>query len=152
MEGATDIILETVRRLVSIGVPVMAHVGLTPQSVHQFGGFRVQGRETADGDRIFDAVQKLADAGAFGVVLELIPADLARRITDASPIPTIGIGAGVHCDGQVQVLHDILGLTEGRLPRHAHKFADLSPVIVQALRTYAASVRDHTFPNDANSF
>jgi 3-methyl-2-oxobutanoate hydroxymethyltransferase len=152
MEGATEIVQETTRRLVALGVPVMAHVGLTPQAVHRFGGFKVQGRSEDDGDRILDEVKKMVEAGAFGVVLELVPTELARRITDAVPIPTIGIGAGPHCDGQVQVLHDLIGLTDGRIPRHARRYTDAAAMILKAISTYTSDVRTHQFPTEENSF
>ncbi|MDX1932062.1 MAG: 3-methyl-2-oxobutanoate hydroxymethyltransferase [Capsulimonadales bacterium] len=152
VEGASETIEETTRRLVALGVPVMAHVGLTPQAVHRFGGFKVQGRTDDEGDRILTDVRRMADAGAFGVVLELMPSDLARRITAAVPIPTIGIGAGPDCDGQVQVLHDLLGLTDGRLPRHAHRYVDAARVIQTAVSEYAGDVRARRFPTADNSF
>lgn len=143
---------ETVRRLVASGVPVMGHVGLTPQSVHAMGGFKVQGRDAAGAERIAAGAQALADAGAFAVVLEGIPADLAARITAALPVPTIGIGSGAACDGQVLVVHDLLGLTVGRTPKFAKRYANLGEEIVSAARRYAAEVEAGVFPDAEHSY
>ena len=142
----------TVRRLVECGIPVMGHLGLTPQSVNQMGGHKVQGktRELAAG--LLADARALEDAGAFAVVLEGVPAPLAARITAAAGIPTIGIGAGPSCDGQVQVLHDFLGLFTDFVPRHARQFAKLGPVIQDAARQYAAEVASGAFPTQSESF
>ncbi|MGI8924730.1 MAG: 3-methyl-2-oxobutanoate hydroxymethyltransferase [Fimbriimonadales bacterium] len=137
--------------LVAAGVPVMGHIGMTPQSVHSFGGFRVQGRGNK-ADVVLEAGKKIADAGVFSVVLEMIPAVVARRITDELPIPTIGIGAGPDCDGEVQVWHDILGLSAGEAFKHTKRFLEGRAVITDALRAYAADVRRKTFPGSENSF
>ncbi len=143
---------DTIHRLVQAGVPVMAHIGLTPQSVHQFGGWRVQGRKEKEAEQLIQDARAVAEAGAFAVVLELVPAELAARITDMLPIPTIGIGAGPHCDGQVQVFHDILGLEEAFQPRHAKRYANLAPMIRDAIAQYAQEVRRGEFPTMEHAF
>jgi 3-methyl-2-oxobutanoate hydroxymethyltransferase len=145
IEGGASMGL-TVRRLVESGIPVMAHIGLTPQSFHQLGGWRVQGRKE-DGARtlLADAIA-LQDAGAFAIVLETIPSSLAGLITERLRIPTIGIGAGPLCAGQVQVWHDILGLIDGFVPKHAKKYAGLAEAIKQAVATYESEVTGGVFP------
>ena len=145
IEGGAPV-AETVRHITDLGIPVMGHLGMTPQSVHQFGGYRMQGREEAAALRIEEDAKMLQDAGIFALVLELVPADLARRITQDLSIPTIGIGAGPDCDGQVQVVHDILGLYDKFVPKHAKQYAKLWDTIREALRAYAAEVRSGTFP------
>jgi 3-methyl-2-oxobutanoate hydroxymethyltransferase len=141
-----------VRRLAEAGLAVMGHIGLTPQHVNQLGGYRVQGKTESTANIVLEDALALQDAGAFAVVLELIPVELAKRITEALDIPTIGIGAGIHCDGQVQVFHDMLGLDPDFRPRHSGKYADLAPLIKDALMRYSDDVRDGTFPTDAESF
>jgi 3-methyl-2-oxobutanoate hydroxymethyltransferase len=133
---------ETIEALVHAGIPVMAHCGLRPQSVHQLGGYRVQRDEAA---LVHDA-RAAADAGAFAMVLECIPAAVAARITDMVKIPTIGIGAGAACDGQVLVLHDVLGLSSDYSPKFAKQYADLKSTVVDAVRQFREEVRDGTFP------
>ena len=128
---------ETVSALVERGIPVMGHLGLTPQSVHALGGYRVQGREAA---------------GACAIVLELVPAELARRVSAALTIPTIGIGAGPGCDGQVLVLHDMLGLNEGFSPKFLRRFAELGSAVRDAVHTYADEVRAGRYPGKEHSF
>ncbi len=140
----------TVARIVGAGIPVMGHVGLTPQSVHQLGGYRVQARGVAEALRLIADCRALEEAGAFAVVLECIPAELAEIVTAEIAIPTIGIGAGTGCDGEVQVLHDILGMSE-RTPRHAKRYAELATATVEAVRAYAEEVRSGTFPTDAQA-
>ena len=140
---------EAVAACVRIGIPVMGHLGFTPQSVNLFGGHRVQGRGDA-GDAIVTAAQRLADAGACGIVLELVPADLATRVTREIDLPTIGIGAGAGCDGQIQVLHDVLGLSD-RVYRHAKPYLDGRALIVRALRAYTDEVRVGEFPTERNA-
>jgi 3-methyl-2-oxobutanoate hydroxymethyltransferase len=135
----------TVRRLVDAGIPVMGHVGYTPQSVHQLGT-RVQGRAAEGALRVAQDALGLQEAGAFAIVLELIPAPLARAITSRLRVPSIGIGAGAGCDGQVQVWHDLLGLYTDFAPRHARRYADLAEQITGALQRYAADVREGAFP------
>jgi 3-methyl-2-oxobutanoate hydroxymethyltransferase len=142
----------TIKRLVDAGIPVMAHIGLTPQSVNQFGGFRVQGRELEQARQLIKDADAIQEAGAFAVVLELVPTPLAKLISERLRIPTIGIGAGSGCDGQVQVFHDILGLFDAFMPRHAKKYAEVGKIIREALETYLAEVTAGEFPTDANSF
>jgi 3-methyl-2-oxobutanoate hydroxymethyltransferase len=141
----------TITRLVTAGIPVMAHLGLTPQSVHQLGGYRAQGK-TADAARqlIADA-SAVEDAGAFALVLEVVPSELAAEITRALTIPTIGIGSGPHCDGQVQVVNDILGMSSDYLPRHARAYADLASTVRHAAADYLADVTSGAFPTDAQT-
>jgi 3-methyl-2-oxobutanoate hydroxymethyltransferase len=140
--------LELVHRLVDAGIPAMAHVGLTPQSVHIFGGYRVQGRGE-DAAKILDQAMALEKAGAFSVVLEAIPAALAADITRSVGIPTIGIGAGPHCDAQVLVIHDLLGVTESA-PKFARAYASIREEITRAAREFARDVADGSFPDNAH--
>jgi 3-methyl-2-oxobutanoate hydroxymethyltransferase len=151
LEGAGPVV-DLTHRLVSIGVPVMAHLGLTPQSVNQLGGFKVQGREQATADHMVADAQALADAGAFSMVLECVPAHLGRRITQAVDVPTIGIGAGPHTDGQVLVFHDFLGLTSGRLPRFVKQYADLRGIITDAAKTFQAEVASGDYPGPEHAY
>jgi 3-methyl-2-oxobutanoate hydroxymethyltransferase len=143
---------ELVARLVSAGIPVMGHIGLTPQSVHQFGGFKVQGRDPGGRDRLINDARTLEAAGAYAIVLEAIPADIADDITAAISIPTIGIGAGVGCDGQVLVSYDLLGMDESFKPRFVRRYATLGATIKDAVGRYISDVRDGGFPSDAESF
>jgi 3-methyl-2-oxobutanoate hydroxymethyltransferase len=143
---------ETVRALVDRGIPVIGHLGLTPQSVHALGGYRVQGREAAAAERLLADARALEEAGACSIVLELLPAVLARRISAALTIPTIGIGAGADCDGQVLVLHDMLGLNEMFNPKFLKRYAELGEAVRAAVRSYAAEVRDGTYPGPEHSF
>jgi 3-methyl-2-oxobutanoate hydroxymethyltransferase len=141
---------ETVRRLTDASIPVMGHLGLTPQSIHVFGGHRVQGRDPETARQILEDARALEDAGAFGIVLETVPAALAAEISAAVSIPTIGIGAGPDCDGQVQVWHDLIGLS-ARTFRHAKRYAEVGEVIENALRAYAEEVRQQRFPTKEQS-
>jgi 3-methyl-2-oxobutanoate hydroxymethyltransferase len=143
---------ETVRALVERGIPVMGHLGLTPQSVHALGGYKVQGREPAAAERLLDDAKELEAAGACAIVLELIPAGVSRRISAALTIPTIGIGAGPGCDGQVLVLHDMLGLNEGFSPKFLKRYAELGGAVRDAVRAYATDVRAGTYPGREHSF
>lgn len=145
LEGGRPVV-DVVRRLVEIGIPVMGHVGLLPQSVHQLGGFRRQGTEPDDADAIVIDAHALQDAGAFAVVLESIPADLARSITSQLDIPTIGIGAGPDCDGQVLVSADMLGLTQGHVPSFVKQYAHIGEEIIEAARRYVDEVQAGRFP------
>ena len=151
MEGG-EYLAETIRRVVEVGVPVMGHIGLQPQSVNKVGGMRVQGRDLDTARRLLRDAQAVQDAGAFAIVLESVPAPLAQMITERLRIPTIGIGAGAHCDGQVQVFHDLFALFEGFVPRHAKQYADVGAVIRQGLEAYAQEVRSRAFPAAENSF
>lgn len=145
LEGGSPEMAETVRALVNIGIPVMGHVGLTPQSVHQFGGYRKQGKTEESAARILSEAIALQDAGAFAIVLEHIPAELAGEITQKLQVPTIGIGAGSGCDGQVLVTSDLLGLT-GWQPPFAKVYADLQQTITDAVKQYCAEVQEGKFP------
>ena len=151
MEGGVAI-ADTVRRIVDAGAPVMGHLGLTPQSVNALGGYRVQGRTRETARRLLDDAVALQDAGAYSVVLECVPSQLAKVITERLTIPTIGIGAGPDCDGQVQVFHDMLGLFADFVPKHARRYATLSDDIAVAFRQYADDVRAGTFPDESESF
>ena len=142
----------TVRRLVDVGIPVMGHLGLTPQSVHALGGYRVQGRDEAEAGRLKADATALQDAGAFAVVLELVPAPLASQITKSLTIPTIGIGAGPACDGQVLVLHDMLGLNDQFSAKFVKKYAALAEDVREAARVFAAEVREGRYPGPEHSF
>ena len=142
----------TIEGLVKMGVPVMGHVGLTPQSVHQFGGYRIQGRGEADARAILDDAMAVEQAGAFAVVLEGIPVQLAREITQRVSIPTIGIGAGMHCDGQILVVHDMLGLFDDFTPKFVKRYANLKETIGGAVRSYMEEVRTEAFPAEEHTF
>lgn len=144
LEGGREV-AETARALGDAGIAVMGHIGLTPQSVHKLGGFRVQGRSESAAARLTEDALALEDAGAFAIVLELVTDELAAAITERLSIPTIGIGAGPHCSGQVQVWHDLLGLTVDYTPRHARKYADVAGVIRSALDRYVEDVRSGAF-------
>jgi 3-methyl-2-oxobutanoate hydroxymethyltransferase len=146
LEGAH---IETVKKLVASGIPVMGHLGLTPQSMHQLGGYRVQGR--TDGDAILEAALALETAGAFAIVLELVPAELAARITAALSIPTIGIGAGVNCDAQVLVWTDLMGITK-KAPKLAKAYRNLRAEMLAATTEFADDVRVGNFPTEAQTF
>lgn len=145
-------VLELVSRLTDSGIPVMAHLGLTPQSVNQFGGYRVQGRGDEQAHQILKDAKSLEAAGAFSLVLEAVPADLAKEVTDSLEIPTIGIGAGPHTDGQVLVFHDFLGITQGKLPRYVKRYANLGDDIRAAAQTFAAEVAGGTYPGPEHTY
>jgi 3-methyl-2-oxobutanoate hydroxymethyltransferase len=151
LEGGV-VIAETVRRIVAAGIPVMGHVGLTPQSVHALGGFRVQGKGEDAASRVLQDAKALEQAGAYAIVLEAMPADLARRITETIDIPTIGIGAGPHCDGQVLVCYDFLGMYGDIQPKFVKHFAELGQAIIGATRSYVTEVQAGTFPEARHSF
>lgn len=146
VEGGAVWVCEVVQRLVESGIPVMGHLGLTPQAVHQLGGFRRQAKTEWDAGRLLEQARKLEEAGAFAVVLESIPDEVAARVTAALEIPTIGIGAGPHCDGQVLVSYDMLGLTGDEAPPFARRYAELAEAIVAAARHYVADVKQEEFP------
>jgi 3-methyl-2-oxobutanoate hydroxymethyltransferase len=143
---------ETVRRISLAGIPVMAHLGLTPQSVHQFGGYKVQGKDQSAAKRMIEDAKILEEAGAFAVVLECIPSSLAKTITQAVSIPTIGIGAGADCDGQVLVIHDMLGLYERFTPKFVKKYSTLNKNIKKSVKQYIKEVKDSSFPDKNHSF
>lgn len=143
---------ELIHRLVDSGIPVMGHIGMTPQSVNALGGFKVQGRSAQAAEQLLRDAHAIEAAGAFAVVLECVPRELAARITERLRIPTIGIGAGPDCDGQILVFHDLLGLTLGHVPKFARQYADLSSIISQAVTSYCDDVRQGSFPSDAESY
>jgi 3-methyl-2-oxobutanoate hydroxymethyltransferase len=151
LEGAGPS-LTRVRAIVGAGIPVMGHIGLTPQSATMLGGFKTQGKTAEKARRLVEDALALEDAGCFAVVLEAVPAPVAEEITDRLTVPTIGIGAGAACDGQVLVYHDLLGLTEGHLPRFVKRYANLSREIRDALVAYAAEVRSGEFPDEQHTY
>ncbi|WP_247626410.1 3-methyl-2-oxobutanoate hydroxymethyltransferase [Aeromonas genomosp. paramedia] len=150
LEGGKQM-LPQVEKLVSAGIPVMAHIGFTPQAEHQLGGYRVQGRGE-DGQQLVDTALAFEAAGAFALLIEMVPAELAEKITAAVAIPTVGIGAGVHCDAQVLVWQDMAGLRTGHLPRFVKQYADMRTLLHQAARDYAADVEAGAFPGPEHSF
>lgn len=145
-------ILPAIHAMLAADIPVMGHVGLTPQSYRKFGGFKVQGKSVEAAAEIREDAEALAEAGCFGLVLECVPEDLAAEITRAVAIPTIGIGAGIACDGQVLVFQDVMGLTGKATPRFARRYAELAPIIEEAARAFARDVRTGQFPSAAESF
>jgi len=151
LEGGKEV-ADIIRAITCAGIPVMAHVGLTPQSVHAMGGFKVQGNDAAAADRVKEDAQAVQDAGAYSLVLEGIPRALARDISASLRIPTIGIGAGPHCSGQVLVINDLLGMDQGFKPKFVKRYADLHDAIRTALDAYVGEVQVGTFPDNAHSF
>jgi 3-methyl-2-oxobutanoate hydroxymethyltransferase len=142
-----------VKAIVDMDIPVMGHIGLTPQSIHAMGGYRVQGRARTDALGLLEDAKAIEDSGAFAIVLEGIPADLAREITDTVSVPTIGIGAGTNCDGQVLVVNDMLGLSAGeRPPKYVKKYADLESIILQAAKDYIKDVSEGAYPSEKHSY
>ncbi len=141
-----------IRAMTEIGIPVMAHLGLMPQSIHQMGGYKVQGRDAEQARRLLDEAKRVEDAGAFAVVLEGMPAPLATQMTEQLSIPTIGIGAGSHCDGQVLVFHDLVGLSGDRTPTFVRRYADLRVTAVEAVRKFKADVEAGRFPSEGESY
>ncbi|MFN2635969.1 MAG: 3-methyl-2-oxobutanoate hydroxymethyltransferase [Gemmatimonadaceae bacterium] len=152
VEGGSTEMLDTVHALVRTGIPVMAHIGFTPQSVNAIGGPRVQGRETESADRLIGEAKGLEEAGAFAVVLELVPSAVSGRITEAVGIPTIGIGAGPQCDGQVLVLPDLLGLNDTFEPRFLKRYAEMAQEVRSSIERWATDVRGGVYPDAAHSF
>lgn len=146
------VVADRIEALARLDIPVMAHIGLTPQSVHRMGGYKVQGREPAAAKRLLADAKRVEAAGAFALVLEGIPATLAQKITQAVSIPTIGIGAGIHCDGQVLVLHDLLGLFGPHQPKFVRRYADVTSVTLEALRRYREDVEGGKFPGREESY
>jgi len=151
LEGGASV-KEIVRAIVKAGIPVMGHIGLTPQTISMLGGFKVQGKDAQTAQRIIDDALLLEEAGAFSVLLEAIPAPIAKRITERLNIPTIGIGAGPHCDGQVLVVHDMLGLFDRFTPKFAKRYVNLSQEMLKAFETYRQEVLQGIFPTDQHSF
>lgn len=151
LEGG-EVVAETVRRLVACGIPVMGHIGLTPQSVHQLGGFKVRGKGLEEARKLLSDARLLEQAGAFAIVLECTPGPLSALISQKLAIPTIGIGAGPDCDGQVQVISDLLGLYTEFVPKHAKQYARLAGEIKTAVSTYAAEIKSGSFPTAEQSY
>lgn len=152
LEGANEIALETIRRLTDMGVPVMGHLGLTPQSYQVLGGYKVQGKDEKGAEKILNDAVALENAGVFSIVLEMLPEVLGEKITNALTIPTIGIGAGRHTSGQVLVINDLLGVNAEFKPKFLKRFADLNTIIKQALVAYNNEVKDGSFPREENIF
>jgi 3-methyl-2-oxobutanoate hydroxymethyltransferase len=151
LEGGAPVV-DRIAALTKFGIPVMGHLGMTPQSVHRYGGYKVQGKDRHSADALLEDAKALEAAGAFAVVLEAVPAELARRVTEALTIPTIGIGAGPHCDGQVLVLYDLLGLFDDFTPKFVKPYAHLKADALQALRRYKEEVEQGKFPSDSESY
>ena len=151
LEGG-EVVAEKVSRLVACGIPVQGHIGLTPQSVHQLGGYKVVGKTPEVAVRVLNDAKALEEAGAFSIVLECVPAPLSKLITERVAVPTIGIGAGKHCDGQVQVVSDILGLFTDFVPKHAKQYAKLNQAITTAVTDYIADVKAGAFPTPKQSY
>jgi 3-methyl-2-oxobutanoate hydroxymethyltransferase len=151
LEGGTEV-CDTVKAIVRAGIPVMGHIGLTPQTASQLGGYKVQGKDTESARRLLESARDLEAAGVFSIVLECIPAQLSKVISEAVSIPTIGIGAGQHCDGQVLVTHDMLGMFEKFVPTFVKKYINLAPQIKEAVAAYNTEVKSGAFPNEEQSF
>jgi 3-methyl-2-oxobutanoate hydroxymethyltransferase len=151
LEGGREV-AEVTRRIASAGIPVMAHLGLTPQSVHQLGGYKVQGKGNEAASRILEDAKILQEAGALSIVLECIPTELGRVISETLSIPTIGIGGGIHCDGQVLVIHDLLGMFERFTPKFVKKYANINAQMKEAVGKYIDEVRQGQFPGPEHSF
>ncbi|MDD5711224.1 MAG: 3-methyl-2-oxobutanoate hydroxymethyltransferase [Smithellaceae bacterium] len=151
LEGGRDV-AATVQKITAAGIPVMAHLGLTPQSIHQLGGYKVQGKDEAVANRIIEDAKVLEEAGAFSLVLECVPTALASKVTEAISIPTIGIGAGVGCDGQVLVINDMLGMFDRFVPRFVKKYGDVGTAIKEAVGSYIDEVRSGQFPGPEHSY
>lgn len=152
LEGGSEQIASAIGAVVACGIPVMAHIGFTPQSVHALGGFKVQGRSSGDAARMLEQAHRVQDAGAFALVLELVPSELAAQITESLSIPTIGIGAGAGCDGQVLVLPDLLGLTDRFSPKFLKRYASMAEDVRKAVRQFGDEVRDGKYPADEHGF
>ncbi|ACF12676.1 3-methyl-2-oxobutanoate hydroxymethyltransferase [Chloroherpeton thalassium ATCC 35110] len=151
LEGGKAII-EAVKRITDVGIPVMGHLGLTPQAIYKFGSYKVRAREEEEAEQLLEDAKQLENAGAFAVVLEKIPMELSQKVTDSLHIPTIGIGAGAACDGQVLVVNDMLGFNTDFHPRFVRKYANLDNVIGTSVKNYVNDVRQGTFPNESESY
>ena len=151
MEGGEEI-LDSVRRILAAGIPVMGHLGLTPQSIHKFGTYSVRAKEEAEAEKLIRDAKLLEEAGCFAIVLEKIPAALAERVSKELSIPTIGIGAGGACDGQVLVVHDMLGINKGFSPRFLRRYADLHTIMTEAISHYVEDVKSCDFPNEKEQY
>ncbi len=151
LEGGAEFLRE-IEAILKCGIPVMGHLGLTPQSIHKFGGFKVQGRDEAAAKKLLDDAKALEQAGAFSIVLECVPAELAKKVSESLTIPTIGIGAGVDCDGQVLVTPDLLGLFDRFIPKFVKRYAHLVPLIEEAVKTYIDEVKTGKFPSEEHIY
>ena len=151
MEGGVEI-LDTVKRILDAGIPVMAHLGLTPQSINKFGTYAVRAKEEAEAEKLMSDAIALDKAGCFGITLEKVPANLAAEVTKAVKCPTIGIGAGNNCDGQILVYADMLGMTQGFSPRFLRRYANLNSIITDAVGRYVSDVKSGDFPNESESY
>ena len=151
LEGGEEI-LDSVKRILTAGIPVMAHLGLTPQSIHKFGGYGLRAKEEAEAEKLIHDAKLLEEAGCFAVVLEKIPAALAKRVTESLTVPTIGIGAGAGTDGQVLVVHDMLGINKGFSPKFLRRYADLHTIMTEAVEHYVEDVKSGEFPNENEQY
>ena len=151
LEGGVEII-DTVKRILDAGIPVMGHLGLTPQSINKFGTYAVRAKEDQEAQKLMSDACLLAETGCFAVVLEKVPAELAKKVTAEIAVPTIGIGAGGHCDGQILVIADMLGMTQGFSPRFLRRYADLNSVMTDAVGQYVTDVKSGDFPNESESY
>ncbi len=152
MEGATPFRLEIIQALNEAEIPVMGHVGLTPQSINRIGSFKVRGKDKLEAKKILDQAKKLEEAGVFSIILECIPLELAKVITNELSIPTVGIGAGPFCDGQILVFHDLMGYSNGYLPKYVKKYVDLNEILIKAIGKYVEEVKKNQFPLDKHSY
>jgi 3-methyl-2-oxobutanoate hydroxymethyltransferase len=151
IEGGVEI-AESVARILTAGIPVMGHLGLTPQSIYKFGTYTVRAKEEAEANKLKEDALKLQELGCFGIVIEKIPAQLGKEVTESLHIPTIGIGAGQHCDGQVLVIHDMLGLNKGFKPRFLRQYANMYDDMNKAIQNYVSDVKGRTFPNEKEQY
>ena len=151
IEGGEEI-EDSIRKIVKAGIPVMGHLGLTPQSIYQFGTYKVRAKEDAEAEKLINDAKLLEELGCFALVLEKIPAELAKKVTESISIPTIGIGAGPHCDGQVLVYHDMVGMNKGFSPKFLRRYLDLYTEITGAVSQYVKDVKESTFPNENESY
>ncbi len=151
LEGGEEV-LEAIQKITSAGIPVMGHIGLTPQSIHRIGGYRVQGRDEETALKLKRDAKLLEKAGCFSIVLEAVPVELAKEITESLEIPTIGIGAGPYCDGQVLVYHDVLGIFQEFKPKFVKRYANLRASIIDAVKSYVEEVRSREFPDEEHSY
>lgn len=151
LEGGVEI-LDTIKRILDAGIPVMGHLGLTPQSINKFGTYAVRAKEEREAQKLLSDAQALAETGCFAVVLEKVPAALAKQVTESIAVPTIGIGAGNYCDGQILVVADMLGMTQGFSPRFLRRYADLNTVMTDAIGQYVTDVKSDDFPNESESY
>jgi 3-methyl-2-oxobutanoate hydroxymethyltransferase len=151
LEGGIEV-KESITRILSAGIPVMGHLGLTPQSIYKFGTYAVRAKEEDEANQLIENAKMLDEVGCFGMVLEKIPAELAKRVTETVTIPTIGIGAGNHCDGQILVVHDMLGINKDFSPRFLRRYADLHTIMTEAVMNYTKDVKSSNFPNEKESY